>query len=31
MLNELMAHKVAQDREREFADSEWHEGGWVFT
>jgi integrase len=31
LLNALMAHKVSQDQEREFAGSEWREGGWVFT
>jgi hypothetical protein len=30
-LEALCAHKKAQDAEREFAGTEWHEGGWVFA
>lgn len=31
LLESLREHKKAQDVERDFAGSEWHEGGWVFT
>lgn len=27
----LMAHKAVQDKEREHAGSEWHDGGWMFA
>jgi integrase len=30
-LEALREHKKAQDAEREFAGTEWQEGGWVFT
>jgi integrase len=31
-LYELLAlHRTEQDREREHAGTEWHEGGWMFT
>ena len=31
LLDMLREHKATQDREREHAGTEWHEGGWVFT
>ncbi|OXM63167.1 tyrosine-type recombinase/integrase [Amycolatopsis vastitatis] len=31
LLGLLRKHKAAQDVEREFAGTEWHDGGWVFT
>ncbi len=27
----IMAHRAAQDREREHAGTEWHEGDWMFA
>ncbi|WIX83220.1 tyrosine-type recombinase/integrase [Amycolatopsis carbonis] len=31
LLELLRKHKVKQDQEREFAGTEWQEGGWVFA
>jgi integrase len=31
LLELLRKHEIAQNSEREFAGTEWHEGGWVFT
>ncbi|MEV0066644.1 site-specific integrase [Amycolatopsis sp. NPDC050768] len=31
LLELLRKHKVTQDQEREFAGTEWQEGGWVFA
>ncbi|UUV34287.1 site-specific integrase [Amycolatopsis roodepoortensis] len=31
LLELLRAHRAAQDEEREFAGTEWQEGGWVFA